>query len=234
MQSKTVAFCERMYGWLLKAYPPSHRVEYGEAMAQAFRDLCRDACARHGTWGLLKVVLFTLADAVPSLVAEYTAQEARAMLKRILNSQISFGRLERSIGPIFAMLGAGVLALALHRFYEMHLDGAPFWLGALAATTLALLFAVVGLLVHVLKRWNIPVVQYRRAPGQMLRYFINAPGLCYTAGTWVLVGSVYKLGELRLTEAELLIGLLIALALSMLFIALGLLLNIAKPHNKFV
>jgi len=34
---------QTIYGLLLRAYPPRHRAQYGAAMAQLFRDQCRDA-----------------------------------------------------------------------------------------------------------------------------------------------------------------------------------------------
>jgi hypothetical protein len=34
---------EKIYRRLLRAYPKAHRAEYGPAMAQLFRDQCRDA-----------------------------------------------------------------------------------------------------------------------------------------------------------------------------------------------
>lgn len=229
MNRRTQVFCEKMYGWLLKAYPRAHRDEYGEAMAQAFRDLCRDSYARNGNWGLFNAILFTLLDAVPSIAAEYTAREIHAMFKRILYTNISSNRSDRSLGPVFAIMGAAILALAVYKLRDMHVDRSHFWLGTLAALSLSLQCALLGLLVHVMKVMNLPTLKIRRVPGQMLKYL---PGLLFSAGCLGLVGTTLLLAELHLNEAQLLIGVLISLNLAMLCVAMGLLFNLAAPASE--
>lgn len=46
---------ERLFRLALRLYPAAHRAAFGEAMAQHFRDLCRDAYAREGWRGLARL-----------------------------------------------------------------------------------------------------------------------------------------------------------------------------------
>jgi hypothetical protein len=50
--AKPVALSVEVYQRLLALYPVGHRQEYGSAMAQLFRDQCRDAWADSRGWGL--------------------------------------------------------------------------------------------------------------------------------------------------------------------------------------
>lgn len=53
---------DRLYRALLRTYPASFRRAYAPAMAQLFRDCCRDAYERRGASGLLRVWRHTLGD----------------------------------------------------------------------------------------------------------------------------------------------------------------------------
>ena len=64
---------QEIYGRLLLAYPRAHRTEYGAAMAQLFRDQCRDAWNDSGKWGLLKLWLRVLPDLVSTSILERLA-----------------------------------------------------------------------------------------------------------------------------------------------------------------
>jgi uncharacterized protein involved in exopolysaccharide biosynthesis len=68
--NRSLELSQRLYGRLLAAYPLRHRQEYGGAMAQLFRDQCRDAWAAGRTWGLLALWLRTLPDLVKTSVLE--------------------------------------------------------------------------------------------------------------------------------------------------------------------
>lgn len=71
---------ERAYRALLKLYPPDYRREYGDLMAQAFRDLCRDALRLGGARGLVDLWLHTLADV--ALTATRERLEAKPVQRR--------------------------------------------------------------------------------------------------------------------------------------------------------
>jgi len=64
---------QKVYGWLLRAYPPTHREEYGLAMAQLFRDQCRDAWNESQGWGVAKLWLRVLPDLVKTSFVERLA-----------------------------------------------------------------------------------------------------------------------------------------------------------------
>ena len=75
----------RLFQRLLAAYPKEHRREYGPAMAQLFRDQCRDAWRDGRGWGLTGLWLRVLPDLVKTSVLEHisTLKERKTMLERI-------------------------------------------------------------------------------------------------------------------------------------------------------
>ncbi len=78
---------EMIYGRLLRAYPPRHRAEYGPAMAQLFRDQCRDAWNESQTWGLFKLWWRTVPDWASTSILERLAarKERRTMTEKLAN-----------------------------------------------------------------------------------------------------------------------------------------------------
>jgi capsular polysaccharide biosynthesis protein len=83
--SKAVALSGRLFQRLLAAYPREHRREYGPAMAQLFRDQCRDAWADRRGWGLTGLWLRVLPDLIKTSVLEHISslKERKTMLERI-------------------------------------------------------------------------------------------------------------------------------------------------------
>jgi uncharacterized protein involved in exopolysaccharide biosynthesis len=71
--NRALAASQKIYGWLLRAYPPAHRAEYGPAMAQLFRDLGRDAWNEAQGWGMVKLWLRVLPDLVDTSIRERIA-----------------------------------------------------------------------------------------------------------------------------------------------------------------
>jgi capsular polysaccharide biosynthesis protein len=71
--NRSFAWSEKVYGWLLRAYPPAHRQEYGACMAQLFRDQCRNAWDESGGWGLVGLWLRVLPDLVKTSIIERLA-----------------------------------------------------------------------------------------------------------------------------------------------------------------
>jgi hypothetical protein len=57
-----LAVSQKIFERLLLAYPKAHRAEYGPAMAQLFRDQCRDAWNESQRWGVMKLWLRVLPD----------------------------------------------------------------------------------------------------------------------------------------------------------------------------
>ena len=73
VNNRAVAVSQTIYGWLLRAYPPAHREEYGPAMAQLFRDQCREAWRESKGWGIMKLWLRVLPDLVKTSIIERIA-----------------------------------------------------------------------------------------------------------------------------------------------------------------
>jgi capsular polysaccharide biosynthesis protein len=82
--SKAAALSVRLFQRLLAAYPKEHRREYGPAMAQLFRDQCRDAWRDRRGWGLTGLWLRVLPDLVKTSVLEHisTLKKRKTMLER--------------------------------------------------------------------------------------------------------------------------------------------------------
>ena len=76
-----VARSRRLFERLLVVYPEAHRNAYGPAMAQLFRDQCRDAWRARRGWGLAALWLRVVPDLVKSSVGEHLAnlKEAKSM-----------------------------------------------------------------------------------------------------------------------------------------------------------
>jgi capsular polysaccharide biosynthesis protein len=80
-----VRISHRIYGRLLLAYPKGHRQAYGAAMAQLFRNQCRDAWEGEQGWGLVKLWLRVLPDLVCTAITERIAalKERKSMSDKI-------------------------------------------------------------------------------------------------------------------------------------------------------
>jgi capsular polysaccharide biosynthesis protein len=85
VESKAVIFSERVFKRLLTAYPRRHRREYGPAMAQLFRDQCREAWQKTRWLGLASLWVRVLPDLVKTSVSEHLSNlnERKTMLNRI-------------------------------------------------------------------------------------------------------------------------------------------------------
>ena len=68
--NRPLELSQKLYQRLLAAYPRPHREEYGEPMAQLFRDQCRDAWAERRALGLAALWLRTLPDLVKTSFLE--------------------------------------------------------------------------------------------------------------------------------------------------------------------
>ena len=73
LNNRTLVTSQKIYARLLLAYPKLHREEYGPAMAQLFRDQCRDAWAESQNRGVMKLWLRVLPDLVKTSFIERLA-----------------------------------------------------------------------------------------------------------------------------------------------------------------
>ena len=71
--SRAMALSDSTFRRLLRAYPRAHRDEYGEAMAQVFRDQCREAWTESKSLGLAKLWLRVLPDVINTSLWERLA-----------------------------------------------------------------------------------------------------------------------------------------------------------------
>jgi capsular polysaccharide biosynthesis protein len=85
--SRALVISQKVYGWLLRVYPKAHRQAYGPAMAQLFRDQCRDAWEEEQDWGMVKLWLRVLPDLVSTSIAERLAalHERKSMTDKLAN-----------------------------------------------------------------------------------------------------------------------------------------------------
>jgi uncharacterized protein involved in exopolysaccharide biosynthesis len=83
-ENRAIALSQRVYKRLLRLYPRAHREEYGTAMAQLFRDQCRDAWQAHRGWGLAWLWLHVLPDLFKTAAYERLANrgERKPMFKK--------------------------------------------------------------------------------------------------------------------------------------------------------
>src|SRR5262245_15329811 len=56
------ALADRLAGWLLRAFPGEFRGDFGEAMAEDFKDQRREAYANRGRSGVLRLWAWTMVD----------------------------------------------------------------------------------------------------------------------------------------------------------------------------
>ena len=61
---------DRLFRLLLRLYPAGHRAEYSEAMAQHFRDVCRDAYRQNGRRGLIRMWIKVAGDTLKNAPLE--------------------------------------------------------------------------------------------------------------------------------------------------------------------
>ena len=100
---KLVAVSERIYRTLLHLYPEPHRREFGDQMAQLFRDQCRDAWRMGHQAGILKLWMRTLPDLGKTCVIEQLSKIERNNVMKYLNSKSS-PTLLLAVGLLLALL----------------------------------------------------------------------------------------------------------------------------------
>lgn len=110
---KAVAVSEKIYRTLLRLYPEPHRREFGEQMAQLFRDQYRDAWATGRYTGLAKLWLRTLPDLGKTCVVEQISQIERNSVMKYLNSK-SMPTALLIIGLLLALLSFSRFVMPFH------------------------------------------------------------------------------------------------------------------------
>jgi uncharacterized membrane protein YeaQ/YmgE (transglycosylase-associated protein family) len=108
-------YADKAYQKLLRAYPPVHRRQFGEDMAQLFRDLCREVYQQSGMAGFIGLLLTILFDLISTSVEERVKESALMSNKKIL--QYAF------IGWVGAFVGMLLISLSYNALPE-NLEGA--------------------------------------------------------------------------------------------------------------
>jgi hypothetical protein len=104
-----ITIANRLYGWLLMAYPPMYRREYAAEMSLTFREMNRDTLQQDGLRGLILLWVHTLIDYADSLLTAY----AETLRERNLKPQIKT--------LIVALIVPGALLWAA-AFFDLVLD----------------------------------------------------------------------------------------------------------------
>lgn len=109
--SRSFSLSQIVYRRLLLAYPKPHRAAYGAAMAQLFRDQCRDAWNEAQGWGLIKLWLRVLPDLVSTSIRE---QLAALNERKTMNDKLaSLTRDRTTPTAIFIRVFAAVFLITL-------------------------------------------------------------------------------------------------------------------------
>ena len=114
---RALRISDRLYRRLVRLYPAAYRQEYGEPMAQLFRDCCAAECSVSGYRGLALTWWRALAELVPSLLREYRQEwstgapravtpRARRSLAIALHQARSAGRREITPDDVLRGLSA--------------------------------------------------------------------------------------------------------------------------------
>jgi hypothetical protein len=85
---------ERVYGWLLRAYPSSFRSDYEAQMRTVFRDQLRDARASDGTGTVPAVVTRAVVDVLATAPVQHLRKE-RLVSQPVEPAAVAVGRTAR-------------------------------------------------------------------------------------------------------------------------------------------
>lgn len=128
----------RLYQRLLSLYPKNHRQEFGEWMAQVFRDVCLSAYHTDGQRGISQVWLRTIPDLTRTVMQEHNYEIKRWLMKK--------DRSANGIEPRSTMgllLGAVLIAFGLLASVVIRQVGGSALIGTMVAVILTLAAAVV-------------------------------------------------------------------------------------------
>ena len=117
---KIIALSLFLYRWLLNLGPASFRLDYGKPALQDFRQCCRAAYQKQGSFGVLRLWPGLLGETVSGLLAEYWTElfgRKRPMLHTIQRSMVAtfgafvlflfaytaFGRIVDPVAPFDAV-----------------------------------------------------------------------------------------------------------------------------------
>ncbi len=112
-QRRQIASARKLYRRLLRIYPDPYRTEYGEAMAQLFGDLCRDACRSRGGWGLIGLWPHILIEMIQTAFREHMdtlQQRGEFMTHRHWVMVVGFSGLPLFLGLFLALMNPAFMS----------------------------------------------------------------------------------------------------------------------------
>jgi hypothetical protein len=134
MQPGWLAFSERMYRILLRAYPTTFRERFAAEMTQVFGSLCREAYAQSGAGGLLRMWLATLWDWAGATAARWWIYLFRRRMGNMQTKPVDYRDGIRPLSPLqagaaalpFLAFGAASLVSKLE-FFHTFPASLPLW-----------------------------------------------------------------------------------------------------------
>lgn len=106
------AISERVYAWLLKAYPVEFRREYGSQMLQLFRDCCREAERNGSLLGFWRLWVHTLLDLFQTATKEH--------IEDIGKENSVMKNLQKDVVALLGCIGIIVIAFLLLSYGRKH------------------------------------------------------------------------------------------------------------------
>lgn len=195
----------QVYRTLIRLYPASFRAEFGDEMVHVFRNLATDAWQQRQRAGLMLVWLRVVADLVRTAPKQHLSSwnsndGGFAMsLKSLLTRRFLSDDIERQYCRI-AVPGFAILfsSLFVWRLLSMNMTTPQLLLGILLTIDMAIKAIGLGLL------------QSRRGQDDRSRLL---PGVAqivvFTMSGLVMIGGIWTLAFLTLTETEWFLGLLL-------------------------
>ena len=135
--SRPLVVSDRLYSWMLRAYPSEFGREYGAEMAQVFRACCREAYATQGIWGVLHLWLATMTDLSVTALDERT--------KESFMNRLSSRDLEKHVTILgwLYLIGSGLAVLlgsGAYIYFMLRSDGGTAAGGARSVAIMGLAY----------------------------------------------------------------------------------------------
>ncbi len=105
---RILAISDLMYRAVITLYPTSFLRAHGEAMAQLFRDSCRDAFRQDGVVGLVAVWGRVLRELIPTIVSEHLT-EANVMQRGLVREWSEGDARQRREGGVGVVDASGYI-----------------------------------------------------------------------------------------------------------------------------
>src|SRR5258708_2562614 len=179
---KIIALSLLFYRWLLRLGPGAFRRDYAAPALQDFRQCCRDAYQKQGTFGVLRLWPRLLGETVPGLLAEYWTEFVggkRPVLSPVRRSLVAtfwafilflfaFTALMRTADPVAPFDTVGRLHPEVAITYALFAHSGIVALLALLLGGLPILFTRVGCILPVESTKELDCVEVKKEPPRFL------------------------------------------------------------------